>query len=247
MRRMRPNFTYANVMATVAFFFAISGAAAVGASTLLTGADIRNGSLTGADVRNRSLGAADLKRDVVTSMLVRNASLTGLDVRDGSLNAADFNAAALEGMRGPKGDTGAQGATGAKGDSGAQGPQGPAGPAGTSDISRLSWSGSDAPGYVDGTPLVSNGVNATGGWLMMGRMDVTNTGGSDDWFNCGVFVDGVQLGGGGDNVPAGATRQVVGVGFGPVDVGDDVTLACFSGGSSTFDVANVSMSLAKLM
>lgn len=247
MRRIRVSLSYANVMATLAFFFAISGTAAIGAAGLLTGADVRDGSLTGKDVRNRSLEAVDLKREVVTGALVRNQSLTGLDVRDGSLGAADFDAAALSVLRGPKGDAGAAGAAGLKGDTGAQGPQGPAGPAGTSDIARLSWSGADAPGYVDGTALITNGVDAGGGWLMMGRMDVTNTGGSDDWFNCGVFVDGTQLGGGGDSVAAGTTRQVVAVGFGPVDVGDVVTLACFSGGSSTFDVANVTMSLAKLM
>ena len=55
------------------------------AATLITGADVKDGSLTGADVRNGSLTGFDVK----------NGSLGGVDVRDGSLLAKDFKAGEL--------------------------------------------------------------------------------------------------------------------------------------------------------
>ena len=82
---------------------------------------------------------------------------------------------------------------------------------------------------------------------MLATMQVTNSSASDDWFACGLFVDGQQTGGGGDNVAAGATKELNAVGFGPADANAEVVLKCESGGSGTFDLADVSVNLAKLM
>ena len=70
----RPRVTYANVVATMALFFALGGTAA-GAKVWITGADIKDRSLTGADVADRSLSARKL----------RLASINGSTVLDGSL------------------------------------------------------------------------------------------------------------------------------------------------------------------
>jgi hypothetical protein len=240
MTRLLSRLSYANVMATLAFFLAVSGATA-GAAALVTGADIRDRSITGADVRNHSLSAVKLKRSSVTGFLVRNQSLTSADLKDGSVRAADFNPGDLQQFRGSKGDPGP------KGDTGPQGPQGAAGVPGSSDIVRLSSTGPDASGYVNNTPLIQQLVSTSGGWLMLARMNVSNTGGSDDWFNCGLAVDGRTLGGGGDNVQAGTTKEIDSLAFGPVDAGQQVVLSCEGGGSTTFDVSNVRLSIAKLM
>ncbi len=70
----RPKFSYANVVATVCLVVLLTPTAAA-AVRLITGAqikdgsitsrDVANGSLTGADIRNRSIGAADLAPGVV--------------------------------------------------------------------------------------------------------------------------------------------------------------------------------------
>jgi uncharacterized protein YjbI with pentapeptide repeats len=244
VRQVLARLSYANVMATLAFFLAVSGATAFAASTLLTGADIRDGSITGADVRNHTLSAQKLRRGSVTGAVVRNQSLTGSDLKDGSVRAADFDPRELDLLRGAKGDAGAKGEQGPQGPQGAQGPPGEPG---SSAIERASWQGSDMNGYVNGTTIIDRQVPTSGGWLMLAHFEVTNTSGPDDWFNCGLFVGGQQIGGGGDNIQAGTTRELNAVGFGPADADEHVVVQCESGGSGTFDIANVSLSLAKLM
>jgi hypothetical protein len=242
LRSLLSRLTYANVMATLAFFLAVSGATALGASGLLTGRDIKNGSITGADIRNHSLSSSDLGKSAVTGAAVHDGSVTGADVKDGSLRAADFAAGDLELLRGPKGDTGA------KGDQGPQGPAGPTGEPGAAGIEHVSWTGADVTSYVNDTPLVDQHVPANGGWLMLATMQVTNTSASDDSFNCGLYVDGQQVGGGGDSVSAGTTKELNSVAFGPADAGTEVVLKCENGGGGgTFDVSGISIRLAKLM
>ena len=99
----RPRVTYANVVATLALFFALGGTAA-GAKVWVTGADIKDRSLTGADIADRSLSAKKL----------RLASISGLTVRDGSLLAADLDPAGLAAMVGRAGPAGTKGDQGPK-------------------------------------------------------------------------------------------------------------------------------------
>ena len=180
-------------------------------------------------------------------MLVRNGSLSGTDVRDRSLRAVDFDQSDLELLRGPQGDPGASGPVGPKGDQGPTGPQGPKGDPGSSDIVRLVWTAPDASTYVNGTPLINESVPAEGGWLMLATIDVTNTGISDENFGCALVVDDLTVGGGGDFVPAGATKEIISIAFGPADPSDEVILVCDGGAGATFDLSNIRLSLAKLM
>jgi hypothetical protein len=226
--------TYANVIATLALFVALGGTAAAGAHVWLTGADIRDRSLTGADVANRSLSAKKLKLRTVTGALVR----------DGSLRAADFNAADLKTLVGPAGSAGPAGSVGPSGSKGAEGPKGDPG---SSDIARVSATGPDATNYVNDDVLISQTLPADGGWLGWAQLDATNTSGSDDYFNCGLFVNGQQLGGGGDFVAAGTTKHINAVGFGPAGPGQPVEVWCESGGAGTFNVTNVAAKFAKIM
>jgi len=81
-----------NAVAYLALFVALGGTS-VAAATVITGKNVKNGSLTGKDVRN--------------------SSLTGGDVKNKSLTPSDFKGS----VQGPRGETGPQGATGPPGPS----------------------------------------------------------------------------------------------------------------------------------
>jgi hypothetical protein len=67
-------FTYANVMSTIAVFFALSGTAVAG--TLITSGDVKNNSLRSVDLKD-------------------NAAVASSDVVDGALTGADLNESSL--------------------------------------------------------------------------------------------------------------------------------------------------------
>lgn len=85
-KRLRPRLTYANVIATLALFLAVSGGAAYAASHL----------------GKNSVGAKQLKRNAVTGAKIKDRSLLASDFKVGELPA---------GERGPQGVPGAPGAT----------------------------------------------------------------------------------------------------------------------------------------
>jgi hypothetical protein len=123
-----PRLTFANVVAVICLFVVLGGSAAAqpafrAAASLITGKQIKNGSVTGRDVRNSSLTGAD----------VRDETLMAGDFKPGQLPAAAKGAQGPAGPAGPRGDTGAPGPigpAGPKGDTGATAPAGPAGPKG---------------------------------------------------------------------------------------------------------------------
>jgi hypothetical protein len=95
--------TFANVVACLALFFALGGTSmaqsgARSAVRLITGQEIKNGSLTGADIRDRSLLAEDF--------------------RAGQLPSGQDGATGATGAPGAAGAAGATGAAGVKGDPG---------------------------------------------------------------------------------------------------------------------------------
>ena len=84
MDRFRSKLSYANVMATVAVFFALGGV---------------------------SYAATQLPKDSVGAKQLRKDAVTGAKVKDGSLKKADFGAGQLpSGATGPAGPTGPAGA-----------------------------------------------------------------------------------------------------------------------------------------
>ncbi len=95
--------------ATLALGLAAGAGATATAASLITGADVRNGSLTGADVRTGSLTGSDL----------RNRSVRGADIARGTIPADRLTKAARSGLRGPTGPAGAPGAAGPSGPAGA--------------------------------------------------------------------------------------------------------------------------------
>lgn len=81
MKKFIKAFSYANVMATIAIFLTLGGAA-------YAVSQAPKNSVTSKSVRNGSLVSKDVK----------NASLKGIDVRDDSLTGADVDEATLEGV-----------------------------------------------------------------------------------------------------------------------------------------------------
>ncbi|RNL78296.1 hypothetical protein [Nocardioides marmorisolisilvae] len=79
----------AYLMAGAALFFAVGGPAY--ASTLITGANIKDSSVTGADIQNGSLTGSDVKSSSLTGTQVKDGGLTGKDVHDGSIGMADLS------------------------------------------------------------------------------------------------------------------------------------------------------------
>ncbi|GAA5124534.1 hypothetical protein GCM10023339_46150 [Alloalcanivorax gelatiniphagus] len=96
--------------AVLAAVVAVSASTGAVAGALITGADIKNGSVASVDITNKSV--------------------TGKDVKDGALSKADLSAATLAELmtRGTVGPMGPIGLTGQAG------PQGDAGPAGVSGL-----------------------------------------------------------------------------------------------------------------
>jgi hypothetical protein len=111
---------YANVTATLALVFSLVGTATAASELLITGKQVKDGSLTGRDLANRTIGAAKIRTG---SLGIAEMSVAAVAALRGATGAA--------GSQGPVGATGPQGPPGAVGSQGAQGPQGPQGPAGT--------------------------------------------------------------------------------------------------------------------
>jgi hypothetical protein len=131
MSRSRSRLTFANVVSVLALFVALGGTAT--AAVLITGKNVKDGTLTGKDIKNNSVASADVK--------------------DRSLLAKDFKPGQLvSGAPGPVGPAGAPGEPGAKGD------KGDTGAAGTS-ATKL-WVVVDSNGTVVRS---SGGVTASGG------------------------------------------------------------------------------------
>lgn len=99
----RPSFLRSRTSAAVAgaiVVVALGGTGAV-AATVITGAnikdgtvagiDIKNGSLTGADVYDGSISRNDIKDGTLTGADIYNGGLTGADVADGSITGADLS------------------------------------------------------------------------------------------------------------------------------------------------------------
>ncbi|MEA2483932.1 MAG: hypothetical protein QOC55_1879 [Thermoleophilaceae bacterium] len=131
MSRLRSRLTFANVVSVLALFVALGGTATA-AAVLITGKNVKDGTLTGKDIKNNSVGSVDIK--------------------DGNLLGKDFKAGQL-----PKGDQGPKGDPGANGTNGTNGAKGDTGTPGTARAYALNGScGVSAPG--DCTMVKSKGI-----------------------------------------------------------------------------------------
>jgi hypothetical protein len=90
--------TSAHAIALIALFVALGGTAGAAAVDLITGEDIRDGSVRGRDIRDHSLKGKDLRRGSIKARQLRTGSVRSAEVRNGTLRARDFNRADLPGL-----------------------------------------------------------------------------------------------------------------------------------------------------
>lgn len=88
-KRLRPRFTFANVVACIALFVALG-----------------SGAYAATQLPKNSVGSKQIKKNAVNSAKVKDRSLKAVDFKEGQLPA---------GPRGPEGPKGEKGATGAPG------------------------------------------------------------------------------------------------------------------------------------
>jgi hypothetical protein len=148
MRRLSPHLSYANVMATIAVFVALSGSAYAAAT--ITGRDVKDGSLSGRDIKQGTLQSGDIK----DGTLRRQDFFPGVLSTAGGLTTPLGQSEGAAGAAGPQGPQGEQGQAGADGKDGARGPAGADGKNGIDGKDGAPG----APGK-DGT----NGTNGTNG------------------------------------------------------------------------------------
>jgi hypothetical protein len=214
---VRHRLSYSSIVATLALLLAVGGTAAAGAQSLLTGRSVKDESLTGADIQNDSL--------------------TGADIRGGSLGSNVFSAVARANLRG------ATGPAGPRGDKGETGQQGPAGAGVTATIVN----GDDAANYPDGALLATGPMPTIGDYVIFANLTAHNTGANDDGLNCGLFINGQQIGGGGAYVTAGSTASATTVGaISLTSAPADITLSCTTSGVTTFDLSHVTLRVHNL-
>jgi hypothetical protein len=182
------------------FVLALAGvtAATAGVKALVTGVQIKDGTIESRDVKNGTLRSADLSLQLAAS-LRRQRGPQGA--------AGTQGPAGLQGPAGPKGDSGPQGAPGSqgvpgeqglKGDPGTPGAAGPQGPPGATDLPRALIASQAAPpppvwlAQDSFTTVVSLDVPA-GSYAVTGHAVVTNTS-TEDAANvtCQILAAGVQ-------------------------------------------------------
>ena len=88
MRRVRSGLTYANLMATVAVFIALGGAAY--AANTVGSEDVIDNSLRSVDIKNNQVRTADVRDESVIGADVDDGSLDGDEIANESLTAADL-------------------------------------------------------------------------------------------------------------------------------------------------------------
>ncbi|HWU24039.1 MAG TPA: collagen-like protein [Nocardioides sp.] len=103
---------------------------------------------------------------LITGAQIKDGTVTGRDVKDGSLGTRDLAASAraqLRGQTGPSGAPGSPGPTGPSGEPGSPGPTGPSGPSGAPGAPGAPQIGSscDVPGHSPGIVATAVATNGT--------------------------------------------------------------------------------------
>lgn len=91
------------LLATV--LLVVGGAGGAAAAKLITGKQIKNGTITSVDLKNGSATGADVRDGSLSGLDVANGSLTGADVKAGSLGADRLAPAARNEVRVQVGDS----------------------------------------------------------------------------------------------------------------------------------------------
>jgi hypothetical protein len=97
LAQLRPRLTYANVVATLALFVALSTGGAYAANTVFS-TDIVDGEVKTADLANEAVTAPKLKPSVVTTDRIAGGAVTSEKVKDNNLGGRDVLDNTLKGV-----------------------------------------------------------------------------------------------------------------------------------------------------
>lgn len=89
MKRLRPRFTYANVISTLALFLALSGGAAYAASKIHSG-DIAPGAVKTSNLHKRAITSGKLAIGAVRSNQIANGAVSAAQIGAGSVTPANL-------------------------------------------------------------------------------------------------------------------------------------------------------------
>lgn len=92
MRLIR-HLSFSNVIAMIALFVALGGAAYAG--TKINGSSIKNGSIGGGKLKNETITANKLKKGTVTAAQIAPGTLTGSQIVPGSITSSSINESTL--------------------------------------------------------------------------------------------------------------------------------------------------------
>jgi hypothetical protein len=92
MRILR-HLSFSNVIALLALFVALGGAAYAG--TKINGKIIVNGSIGGGKLKNETITANKIKKGTLTGAQIRNETITGAQIQAGSIDARQINLSSL--------------------------------------------------------------------------------------------------------------------------------------------------------
>jgi hypothetical protein len=201
----------APVIALLALFVALGGTAT--AAHLITGKDVRNGSLSGADIRDGSIPAKKLSKGVQAALK-----------RGGGVGTAG-----TAGVAGTPGVAGAPGPAGAVGPAGPSGGTGPTGPRGPSDAFATAAASHVVSGA--GTRVVLTRSLPAGSYAIVAKAGLSSV--ATAQVSCTlrrvtglVDIDSIAI-----DPPAINTTAAVGLaGTVTLAAAGDVTLLCFEAG-----------------
>jgi hypothetical protein len=92
MRLLR-HLSFSNVIAVLALFVALGGAAYAG--TKINGSSIKNGSIGGGKLKDETITANKLKKATITAAQIANQTITGAQIQNGSIDASQINLSTL--------------------------------------------------------------------------------------------------------------------------------------------------------
>lgn len=84
-----PQFTPSMAVAVLALVIAMSTSAT--AALIITGSQIKNGSVTGKDIKNRSVTGKDIKKKAIGAKHLKKNAVTSKHVKNGSITTTDLS------------------------------------------------------------------------------------------------------------------------------------------------------------
>jgi hypothetical protein len=94
---MRPRLTYANVVATLALFLALTGGA-VWAANKISGKQIKKNSLPGNRIKKNTITNKQVKKQTLTADRIKKATLTNAQIKPGSIDRSALAGGTLPGL-----------------------------------------------------------------------------------------------------------------------------------------------------